>query len=109
MLKITIQEGARAISLKLEGRLVGPWVAELERTWHSLAPSLHGKKLSVDLCGVTYIDAEGREVLAEIYRQTHAQFKADTPLTKYFVEQAQNSNSHNGNGKRASNERSLWL
>lgn len=109
MLKITIQEGARNVSLKLEGRVVGPWVAEFERTWHSLAPSLDGKKLSVDLCGVTYIDSEGREILAEIYRQTRAQFSADTPLTKYFVEQAQNSNSHNGNGKGASNERSLWV
>lgn len=109
MLKITIQEGARAVTLKLEGRVVGPWVAEFDRTWQSLAPSLDGKKLSVDLRGVTYINTEGTEILAEIYRQTHAQFKADTPLTKYFVEQAKDNNSHNGDEKGASNERSLWL
>jgi ABC-type transporter Mla MlaB component len=109
VLKITIQEGTKTISLKLEGRIVGPWVSEFDRTWHSLVPSLDGKKLSVDLRGVTYIDSEGREVLAEIYRQTHAQFKADTPLTKYFVEEAKSSCSNNGNGKGATNEGSLWL
>jgi hypothetical protein len=109
MLKITIEEGAKTIGLKLEGRIVGPWVAEVDRTWHSLAPSLDGKKLSIDLCGVTYVDSEGREVLADIYRQTHAQFKADTPLIRYFVEEAKNNSSHNRNGKGASNERPLWL
>jgi len=108
MLKVTIQEGAKAIELKLEGRIVGAWVSEFDRAWHSLAPSLDGKKLSVDLRGVTYIDTEGREVLSDIYRQTHAQFKADSPLTKYFVEEAK-SNSHNGNGKGASHERSVWV
>ena len=56
------------MSIKLEGRIVGPWVAEFDRTWHSLASSLDGKKLSVDLRGVTYIDSEGREVLAEIVK-----------------------------------------
>ena len=109
MLKITIQEGANAIELKLEGRIVGPWVAEFAQAWRSLAPSLDGKKLLVDLRGVTYVDSEGRDVLAQIYRQTHAQFTADTPLIKYFVDEAKNSISFNGNAKGASNERSLWL
>ena len=88
MLRITIHEEATKVMLKLEGRIVGPWTAELDRTWHSLGPSLEGRKLSVDLCGVSYIDREGRGVLADIYRKTQAEFQTDTPLTEYFVQEA---------------------
>jgi ABC-type transporter Mla MlaB component len=99
VLRITIQNEADKVTLKLEGRISGPWTAELNRAWHSLDPSLERKKLSVDLCGVTYIDREGRGILAEIYRRTHARFEADTPLTRYFAEEAQSSNGNgNGNG-----------
>ena len=76
---------------------MGPWVAELDRTWQLLGPSLGKKKLSIDLCDVSYIDREGRRILAEMYRQTHAQFETDTPLAEYFAEEARAS-SKNGNG-----------
>jgi ABC-type transporter Mla MlaB component len=98
VLRITLHEEADKVMLKLEGRIVGPWSAELDRTWHSLSPSLDDKKLSVDLCGVSYIDRDGRGILADIYRQTHAQFEADTPLTRYFADEVRASNSKLANG-----------
>ena len=98
MLRITIDDEANPVRLKLEGRIVGPWVAELDRTWHSLSPSLGERKLCVDLCGVSYIDHEGRRILADIYRQAHAQFETDTPMAEYFAEEARAS-SNNGNSK----------
>lgn len=101
VLKITIQEETKTVRLKLEGRIVGPWVAVLDRTWHSLGPSLNGKMLSVDLCEVTYIDRDGRAVLADMYRQAHALFAANTPLTDYFVQEAKSSGLDQ-NGKGAS-------
>lgn len=101
VLRITIHEEADNVRLKLEGRIVGPWTAELDRTWHSLVPSLDDKKLSVDLRGVSYIDREGRGILAKIYRQTHAQFETDTPLTEYFAQEARTNSFTNGNGKGA--------
>jgi ABC-type transporter Mla MlaB component len=111
VLRITINEEAKKITLKLEGRVVGPWAEELERTWHSLGRSLDDKKLSVDLCGVAYVDRQGRGILADIYRRTHARFEADTPLTQYFAEEARNSNFNNGDenvngsGHRKSNHK----
>jgi hypothetical protein len=117
VLRITINEKANKVMLKLEGRIVGPWTAEFDRTWHSLGPSLRDKKLSVNLCGVSYIDREGRGILADIYRQTRAQFQTDTPLTEYFAQEARSSSSKNGNSngnatektttKEDQNERSL--
>lgn len=88
-LKITIQdEGPKAVILKIEGRVVGPMVSELKRTWQELAPALTTKKLSVDLRGVVYIDSTGAQVLREIHRRTGAEFLADTPFTKHYAAQA---------------------
>lgn len=111
MLRITINEEATKVVLKLEGRIVGPWTAELDRTWHSLGPSLDDRKLIVDLRDVSYIDHKGREILAEMYRKTGAQFQTDTPLTGYFAQEARSSTlqngsgNGNGNGHRTSNQK----
>ena len=61
---------------------------EFDRTWRSLVSSLGSKKLRVDLRGVTHMDASGRQLLAEIHKKTAADFLADTPMTKYFAEEA---------------------
>ncbi len=74
--------------LKLEGSVVGPWVKELDRTWHDLAPSLNSKKLVVDLCGVLHMDSEARRLLADIYKQTGADLLTNTPMTEYFAVEA---------------------
>jgi hypothetical protein len=102
VLKITIQEEAKKVRLKLEGRIAGPWVTELDRIWHSVGPSLDGKALSVNLFGVTYIDREGQGLLEDMYRQDHAFFEANTPLTEYYVQEARSCGFTNGNGKGAS-------
>jgi len=101
VLKITIQNEPKVTRLRLEGKIVGPWVAEFDRTWRSLAASLEQKKLAVDLRGVTYIDEGGKKLLADIYEETGAQFEADTPLTQYFVHEAMKSGRGNPNRKGA--------
>lgn len=92
MLKITVDEGPEAAMLRLEGRVTGPWVNEFQQAWHSLAASLGSKKLSVDLRGVTHMNADGRRILAEIHDKTGAEFMADTPMIKYFAEEARRRN-----------------
>jgi len=86
--KISVQETNEVVTLKVEGRAAKPLVAELNRVWQDLAPSLGSRKLSVDLRGVTFMDATGRNLLAEIHDKTGAEFLADTPMTKYFAQEA---------------------
>jgi hypothetical protein len=97
-LKITVSEEPERMTMKLEGRIVGPWVHELERAWRSLLASLGAKKLRVDLCGIDHIAPDGRQVLAEIYNTTGADFLADTPMTKYFADEAQLQNPKGSKG-----------
>jgi ABC-type transporter Mla MlaB component len=96
MLRITVQEGERAQTIKLEGKVVGPWVEELNRAWRSLATSVGTKKLQVDLSGVAFVDAKGRHLLREIYQRTNASFLTDSPLTRYFADDAMQESPKNG-------------
>jgi anti-anti-sigma regulatory factor len=87
---VTIQASSGdGVTLKIEGKIAGPNVSALNEAWRELAPSLGQKKLKIDLRGVTHADCTGRDLLGEIHATTGAEFLADTPLTKYFAEQAQ--------------------
>ena len=91
MLKITIQNGDKEVAMTLEGRLVGPWVAELNRVWVETTPQLGEKKLSIDLQNVTYADESGKQLLREIYAHTHARFVASSPWAQYLAEEIMSS------------------
>lgn len=94
-MRVTIQSSsADDVTMKIEGKIAGPNVSALNDAWQELAPSLGQKKLKIDLRGVTHADGTGRDLLGEIHATSGAEFLADTPLTKYFAEQAeQRSNS----------------
>lgn len=68
MLKITVQDAADRLRLKLEGKIAGAWVAELEDCWRTAAPALNGRPLWVDLTGVDCLDAAGKYLLALMHR-----------------------------------------
>jgi len=88
--RVTIlQADGDGITMKIEGKIAGPYVSALNQAWLVLAPSVGKRKLQVDLRGVTHVDGTGRNLLAEIHGKTGAEFVADTPLTKYFAEEAQ--------------------
>ena len=73
--------------MRLEGKVVGPWVEECERTWQAIREDVKSKQLRLDLRGVTFVDGRGTELLREIRRTSGAEVLADSPLTKYFAEQ----------------------
>jgi hypothetical protein len=88
VLKITIRKEAEMVTLQLEGRVTGPRVNELRDAFSSVVASVGFRKLVVDLRGVTHMNADGRQVLADIHRKTRAEFLAETPMTRYFAEEA---------------------
>jgi hypothetical protein len=88
LLRISVDERGETIWLKLEGRVAGIWAKEFERAWREIAATRDSKKFGVDLRGVTHMDTDARRVLSEIHRQTGAEFLADSPITKFFAEEA---------------------
>ena len=82
--------------MKLQGKLAGPWVQECRKAWGELSSALGCKTLSLDLRGLSFVDASGVDLLHEIYDQTNAPMVTDSPLIKYFAEQAMRQRKTNG-------------
>lgn len=85
MLKITFQDTPESVKVKLEGKLSGPWVDELERSWteHSYLPS---EKVIIDLSDVTYISPEGKRLLAQMVRKGVG-FRGAHLMTRYVIDE----------------------
>lgn len=66
MLRITTEVKRGKTILSVEGRLAGAFVGALEKCWRERPGA---EKVRVDLCGVSFIDAAGKVLLKEIYRQ----------------------------------------
>jgi len=68
MLKISVKDGEphERVLLEVEGRLVGPWVDELERCWERARDRVSSEVIVVRLANVSFIDDAGRELLSRI-------------------------------------------
>jgi hypothetical protein len=52
MLRITIEESTESVTLRLEGKLIGPWVEEVEQCWRKVFITLGPRTVLVDLTAV---------------------------------------------------------
>jgi hypothetical protein len=84
MLKISTQTDAAGTVFELEGKLAGAWVQELEACWLETAERQQAVK--VVLRAVTFVDAAGKELLAEMHRQG-ANLVAHGCMTKAITEE----------------------
>ena len=69
MLRITTENRRGKTTLVVEGRLTGASVGTLEGCWRELHGSKPEETLSVNLCGVSFIDEAGKVLLREIHSQ----------------------------------------
>jgi hypothetical protein len=84
VLKITTIESESQRRLVLEGKLAGPWVAELKKVWLEAKQSPNGHELVIDLCNVTVITLQAESVLLEIKR-AGARFVCGGILNKHVL------------------------
>jgi anti-anti-sigma regulatory factor len=63
MLRISTDITPEGTLIKVEGRLAGPLVLELERIWREVRADGSARPITVDVCGVTFIDARGKGAL----------------------------------------------
>lgn len=87
MLKITGPKEAMPVSMSiiLEGKLAGPWVEELNAYWSQVSGNQQ-RGVVIDLTGVTFIDADGKELLTTLWQQG-AELRAAGCLTRCVVEE----------------------
>jgi hypothetical protein len=99
MLKISIIEGHTERRLIVEGKLVGPWVAELRSACEN-DTDLFGRKLVIDMRHVTAISQEGENVLFELI-QKGVKFRCRGVFTKHVLKQvARRANGNPGKAEK---------
>lgn len=84
MLRISITKDANRECWTLQGRLSGPWVAQLKSAWKEARQGGRGKSL-VDMNGVTFVDLAGERVLAQMMKDG-AEFIATGVYTRHLLE-----------------------
>jgi outer membrane protein len=105
MLRITTENKRGRTVFSLEGRLAGPWVAALEQCWRELANSSPRQKFSIDLCGVSFIDAAGKMLLRDMHSHG-GEFIAEGCLNQAIVKEiksdAEKQDPEAGKGRKKS-------
>lgn len=81
MFKISVVENDGQQKLVLEGTLVHPWTAEVEKAWLSVTSSASDRKPIIDLQNVTAINRDGEETLYKLMSQG-ARFRCVDVFTK---------------------------
>ena len=80
MLKISPAGKANhSVTLKLEGRVVGPWVGELRQVCEALLTD--GRRLKLDLADVTFADTSGVAVLSS-FKSRGVRFRNCSPFVE---------------------------
>ena len=80
MLKITTTTKGDRVTLRLDGRLIGPWVEEFRKALASCGST----DVTVDLSNTIFADGRGREALAEA-KAHGVHFVTAGPLMEAFV------------------------
>lgn len=82
-MRVTTNSHQGPATLKVEGKLAGPWVGELERTWLSVSED-QGREVVADLSDVTFIDSGGWDLL-ERMMEGGAELEAHQLLPRYVI------------------------
>lgn len=67
MLRITPTEEGQLTILRLEGKLSGDWVSELERCWISMNSDNPKSKFKIDMTEVECVSEEGNALLKRMF------------------------------------------
>jgi anti-anti-sigma regulatory factor len=86
ILKVSIFEWTRETRFLLEGKLAHEWVLEAERAWQSIERAGNGKHVVIDLCGVSFVDRAGEQLLEKAAGAGAILIGAD-PMMRTLIEE----------------------
>jgi hypothetical protein len=86
MLRITVSSDGDVATFKMEGKLAHEWVAEAEKAWAQFKRGPQQKRVVVDLCGVSFVDEPGHELLARMH-DSGATLVGTGPMSAALIEE----------------------
>jgi hypothetical protein len=84
VIRITVEETNEIVCLLVEGKLSGPWVAELDSVTRNIAADVQPKSLEIDLSGLAGMDAAGRSLLTR-FRAGGVKLRNLDPLSESLL------------------------
>jgi ABC-type transporter Mla MlaB component len=90
MLRITVEEEDNLTKFRLEGKLRGEWVRELERCWIYARNAGPDRQFSIDLCNVNFVDESGKTLLTRMVEQG-TRLQANGPMMTSLVQEIDRS------------------
>ncbi len=89
MLRIHVENEPDAVRLRLEGKLIHPWVDELFRVWMEVSPRIPGHwRVLVDLTDVSIVDPRGKAMLAAM-RRAGSSLEGPSPFIEAVIEEVE--------------------
>jgi anti-anti-sigma regulatory factor len=67
MLTVYLHDGAQAVLFRLVGEFEGESSLEFAHSWETVSSVLDGRRIIVDLAGVSKVDERGRELLRQVH------------------------------------------
>ena len=86
MFRATVEHDGALVTLRIEGRLSGPCLAELENCWRQMLHANGSHRIVVDPKEVTFVSSQGKQLLERLCR-AGAQLTGDGLMTRALVEQ----------------------
>jgi anti-anti-sigma regulatory factor len=86
MFRATVEHDGELVTLRIEGRLSGPCLAELENCWRQMVHGNGSHRIVVDLTEVTFVSSQGKQLLERLCR-AGARLTGDGLMTRALVEQ----------------------
>jgi hypothetical protein len=86
MFKISIADSPSRRTLLVEGTLIGPWIAELGKSWRDASQDLERRKLIIDLTNVTVISHEAEDAIFDLMKNG-ANFSCSGVLMKHVLKE----------------------
>lgn len=92
MLRIHTEPNPVGVTLRLEGKLIQPWVDELARAWTDLVGAqATPKPVRIDLRGVSFMDAHGQSMLGFL-RHQGCELVCSGPFITALIEEIRDPN-----------------
>lgn len=96
MLRVSTTNNEQETRFKLEGKLAHEWVEEAAKAWTAFLDAATARDaLLVDLCGVSFVDDNGRALLKQMH-SNGAKLIGAGPLIGFLIEEIYDCNSNGG-------------
>jgi ABC-type transporter Mla MlaB component len=100
MLTITIQPTSDGTTFKLDGKVVAPWVQNLERLWRHMRKKALQRTVRVDLTSVLHVDGDGTRMLKRMH-EDGAELMGKDSVMKSVLEDGDKWDKANGDSLEA--------